>query len=133
MGAGRTGGLRAGRGARRGPDWPELDAALVDAENGVYVVAEGRQSLVAWPDYANADLDAADGDAIIRAPMHGKVLALYVKPGDVVKKGDRLAVVEAMKMEHNLIAGRDGTVGEVAADVGAQVGQGDRLIVIHTA
>jgi 3-methylcrotonyl-CoA carboxylase alpha subunit len=47
-----------------------------------------------------------------------------------VEKGDRLAVVEAMKMEHVLVAPCAGTVTEIAAEPGAQVGEGARLIVI---
>jgi 3-methylcrotonyl-CoA carboxylase alpha subunit len=42
----------------------------------------------------------------------------------MVSKGDRVAVVEAMKMEHVLLAGRDGTIAKVAASEGAQVNQG---------
>jgi 3-methylcrotonyl-CoA carboxylase alpha subunit len=113
-------------------EWPEIDATLVDTDGGVYVLVEGRQLKVAWPDYARAELDGDDGDAVVRAPMHGKVLAIDVAVGDQVAKGDRLAIVEAMKMEHSLTAGRDGEVIEIAAAVGDQVGEGDKLVVIHS-
>ena len=53
--------------------------------------------------------------------MHGKVLALLVEKGASVTKGQRVAVVEAMKMEHALVAPGDGVVAEVAAKEGAQV------------
>ncbi|MBZ0215311.1 MAG: hypothetical protein K8F25_02055, partial [Fimbriimonadaceae bacterium] len=112
-------------------DWPDVDAAMVDVANGVYVIVDGRQTFVRAPDYANMDLDSADGDAFLRSPMHGKVLNIFVEPGQIVEKGDRLAVVEAMKMEHSLVATRAGEVIEVAATVGDQVGEGDKLIVIH--
>jgi 3-methylcrotonyl-CoA carboxylase alpha subunit len=62
--------------------------------------------------------------------MHGKVLAVEVKVGDRVTKGQRLAVVEAMKMEHALNAYADGTVAEVAVSAGTQVAEGARLIVV---
>jgi 3-methylcrotonyl-CoA carboxylase alpha subunit len=62
--------------------------------------------------------------------MHGKLIQLLVKPGDKVKKGERVAVVEAMKMEHALLAPQDGTVSEIAAEAGAQVKEGARLMVI---
>ena len=45
--------------------------------------------------------------------MHGKVLAILVAPGEAVAKGQRLAMIEAMKMEHALIAPCDGIVGEI--------------------
>ena len=56
------------------------------------------------PSSAPGDLDGADGDGLIKAPMHGKVLALLVAEGDSVVKGQRLAIIEAMKMEHALTA-----------------------------
>ena len=62
---------------------------------------------------------AADGQ--IRAPMHGKVLAVHAKQGERVAKGQRLLVLEAMKMEHEIAAGMDGTVDEIAVAVGDQV------------
>ena len=66
----------------------------------------------------------------VKAPMHGKLIALFVQPGDRVEKGQRLAIVEAMKMEHALVAPADGEVAEVAAEVGSQVAEGARLIVV---
>jgi hypothetical protein len=50
--------------------------------------------------------------------MHGKLIALFVAAGEAVVKGQRLAIVEAMKMEHVLTAPRDGTVTEVAGEPG---------------
>ena len=69
----------------------------------------------------------ASGDAV-RAPINGKVARVFVKEGDAVEKGDRLAVVEAMKMEHVLHAPRAGTISKVAATEGAQVNQGALLV-----
>ncbi len=70
------------------------------------------------------------GGAAVKSPMHGKLVALMVKPGDVVAKGQKVAVVEAMKMEHALAAPRDGEVAEVLAEVGQQVGEGARVVVL---
>jgi len=53
--------------------------------------------------------------------MPGKVIAVDVAEGDTVAKGQRLAVLEAMKMEHALVAPFDGTVAELAAREGQQV------------
>ena len=60
-----------------------------------------------------------DGD--ILAPMPGKVITVDVTKGDAVTKGQRLMVLEAMKMEHALVAPFDGTVAELTAREGAQV------------
>jgi 3-methylcrotonyl-CoA carboxylase alpha subunit len=60
--------------------------------------------------------------------MPGKVVALLARVGDVVKKGQPLAVMEAMKMEHTLAAPHDGTVAELLYAVGDQVGEGSELL-----
>ncbi len=61
---------------------------------------------------------AGAGDGSVLAPMHGKVLAIHAAPGERVAKGQRLLVLEAMKMEHEIAAAVDGTVDEVAVAVG---------------
>ncbi|WP_417712746.1 acetyl/propionyl/methylcrotonyl-CoA carboxylase subunit alpha [Pseudophaeobacter arcticus] len=76
------------------------------------------------------DRDAtAGGDLnVIVAPMPGLVKAVFAKAGDVVAEGDRLAILEAMKMEHSLLAARDGIVAEVLAVAGDQVEAGAALV-----
>jgi 3-methylcrotonyl-CoA carboxylase alpha subunit len=63
--------------------------------------------------------------------MHGKVLAIFVAPGATVTKGERVAMVEAMKMEHALLAPLDGVVGEIVAAVGAQIAEGATILSIE--
>lgn len=77
------------------------------------------------------DTDAAGNS--VAAPMPGVVKALFVSQGDTVQKGDRLAILEAMKMEHALLAGMDGVVSEVPCTEGAQVNAGDILILMEEA
>lgn len=71
--------------------------------------------------------DAGDG-SLIEAPMPGLVKLIAAEPGGHVTKGDRLAVLEAMKMEHALLAARDGVVQEVLVAEGSQVEGGAALI-----
>jgi len=71
---------------------------------------------------------AADG--AIRAPMPGKIIALQVKAGAAVVKGQPLITVEAMKMEHTLTAPFEGTVGDITYAVGQQVSEGSALLHI---
>jgi len=75
-------------------------------------------------------VEAAAGAAagVVTAPMPGLVKAVFVEPGTAVAKGARLAVLEAMKMEHTLSAGRDGVVAEILAGAGSQVEAGAPLI-----
>jgi biotin carboxyl carrier protein len=65
------------------------------------------------------------------APMPGKVVALKVRRGDRVASGTALLVLDAMKMENDLLSSADGTVKSVAATVGASVNTGDLLMVIE--
>jgi 3-methylcrotonyl-CoA carboxylase alpha subunit len=76
---------------------------------------------------AHAGDGAAEGGRLT-APMPGKVVAFLAKPGDAVKQGQPLAVLEAMKMEHTITAPRDGTVEELLYSAGDQVGEGGELL-----
>ena len=90
------------------------------------IVAARRPHRVAFK-RADATGGAPVGEDAARAPMNGKVIAVLVAPGQAVKLGARVAVMEAMKMEHSLTAPRDGTVAEIAT-VGAQVAEGDAVV-----
>ncbi|WP_310496914.1 biotin carboxylase N-terminal domain-containing protein [Sandarakinorhabdus sp.] len=70
------------------------------------------------------------GDGRVMAPMPGRVLAVDVAPGAVVEAGDRLLVLEAMKMEHRLTARAPGTVTAVHVGVGDQIADGMLLVEI---
>ncbi len=75
----------------------------------------------------------AGGDGAILSPMPGRVIAVAVQAGEAVKKGQRLIVVEAMKMEMALVAPFDGTMAELRAQAGAQVTEGMLLARIEKA
>jgi biotin carboxyl carrier protein len=71
---------------------------------------------------------AGGGGATLSAPMPGVILEVHVKAGDVVQRGQQIAVLDAMKM-HNLIgAPRAGTIGEVCVAPGQAVGHGDAIV-----
>jgi 3-methylcrotonyl-CoA carboxylase alpha subunit len=109
----------------------EIDREI-EAPHGVYILRHGRQTLVQPYDPFDVDLEHMDEGGSVKAPMHGKLVAVFVRPGDRVEKGQRLAIVEAMKMEHVLVAPSDAEVAEIAAEPGAQVAEGARLIVLKT-
>ncbi len=79
-------------------------------------------------DPLDREASAAGDTNLIEAPMPGLVKAVFAVAGQSVKEGDRLAVLEAMKMEHSLLAARDGVVAEVLAEEGAQVEAGAALV-----
>ncbi|MFL5168911.1 MAG: acetyl/propionyl/methylcrotonyl-CoA carboxylase subunit alpha [Microvirga sp.] len=101
-------------------------------DSGLIVLRNGRQTRVDRHDPFAVDLEHIDEGGAVKAPMHGKLIAVFVRPGDRVEKGQRLAIVEAMKMEHALVAPAAGEVAEVAAEPGQQVAEGARLIVLAT-
>ena len=106
---------------------------IVDGDAGVLVLDRGRQTAVDLFHALDVDYETEEhGDNAVKAPMHGKLVALFVKKGDTVEKGQRLAIVEAMKMEHALVAPRAGIVAEVSGTPGGQVALGARIVVIHT-
>jgi len=107
-----------------------LDATAIADTDAIHVLRHGRQTVVRRLGAAAGAPDHGGGDGRIRAPMHGKVLALLVTEGDLVEKGQRLAVIEAMKMEHILAAPRAGRVADVAVSAGAQVSEGTRLMTV---
>ena len=78
---------------------------------------------------AAAPVASAEGTAV-EAPLNGTVLKINVNNGDSVKSGDVLCVLEAMKMENDIVAPRDGKVTSVAIQKGASVNAGDVLFTL---
>ena len=112
---------------------PASDAAVIAAPEAIYVLRNGRQTKVTLRDLALDQAGDAGSGGVVRAPMHGKVLAILVEPGAQVARGQRVAIIEAMKMEHTLTAPIDGTVGEIAVTKDAQVAEGARILVVAPA
>jgi 3-methylcrotonyl-CoA carboxylase alpha subunit len=103
----------------------------IDVPGGLYALFEGEQVEVRWPTYDADDIDDGHAGDAVRAPINGKVARVFVSSGDTIVKGDRLAVVEAMKMEHVLHAVRDGVVASIAVSEGQQVNQGALLVSLE--
>lgn len=73
----------------------------------------------------------SEGDLKIAAPMPGKILGLKVNPGQAVKRGDVLVLLEAMKMENEIVAPSDGTVASVNVATGDSVEAGATLATLN--
>lgn len=73
-----------------------------------------------------------EGGAVtkIKSPLPGNIMTIFVKQGDPVKKGDKLLIYEAMKMENEVLAEKDGSIASIKVNVGDAVLQDDVLIEI---
>ena len=92
--------------------------------------SEGSAVLTEVDLIAHAGDGPAEGGRLT-APMPGKLVAFLAKAGDTVTKGQPLAVMEAMKMEHTISSPRDGKVAELLFAVGDQVGDGAELLKLE--
>lgn len=73
----------------------------------------------------------AAGSETVSAPMPGNILSVNVAAGQSVKAGDVMLILEAMKMENEILAPRDGVVAQVGVSKGATVNTGDTLVVLN--
>jgi 3-methylcrotonyl-CoA carboxylase alpha subunit len=110
---------------------PSASGRIIEMADGAVVITGGRQHHVALMRHDTLDPGQLGDDGVVRAPMNGRLVAVFVVPGQAVKKGARVALMEAMKMEHSLTAPMDGTVAEVAAVAGAQAIEGAALVRIE--
>ena len=112
--------------------------AVVEEQDGVWqVLIRGEQYPVIVIDermhrLANAlrfhSLDLCNG--VLKSPMPGTIIAVPVDEGDMVQKGDKVVILESMKMENELRAPRDGVVTHVRVEAGAGVEKGQILLII---
>ena len=80
-----------------------------------------------------APAEVAGAGTEVRAPMNGKVVAVLVAEGESIEKGQRLVIVEAMKMQHELLAGASGTVARLSVRAGDQVATRQLLVELSLA
>ena len=103
-------------------------ACLVDVGGETYAITVEEQTRHIIRTKGGA-VQGASGQTL-KAPLPGKISRVAVRPGDAVKAGDTLLVIEAMKMENEFRAGAAGTVAEVRVEAGQAVNAGDVLIVM---
>lgn len=92
------------------------------------VAAAPAAALAAAPAPA-APVNLAAGETVA-APMPGNILRIDVNQGDTVKEGQILVILEAMKMENEIVAPKDGTVAQIVTSKGAVVDTGAPLVII---
>ena len=117
----------------------EKNMATIEV-NGTQYFVELQQEIrkPKTPTLVRAEVPFKGGDRIekkekgspvpVTAPLPGTIIEIYVRPGDIIKKGQNLLVMEAMKMENKIQSEKDGVVESVKVTVGANVLQGDLLL-----
>ena len=80
---------------------------------------------------AAAAAPAAAGGVKVEAPMPGNILDVRVAAGEAVQAGDVLVILEAMKMENEIVAPQNGTVASIAVNKGDVVNAGDMLVTMN--
>ncbi|MDL2287711.1 biotin/lipoyl-binding protein [Eubacteriales bacterium OttesenSCG-928-G02] len=108
------------------------EVVVEDADpNATYKKAEEpKKAEPAAAPAAAAPTAASAGGTQVNAPLPGTILKVLVSNGQAVKKGDLLCILEAMKMENEVLAPVDGTVNIIGAKQGASVNSGDQLFTI---
>jgi len=110
----------------------DLNEAVADdaPSLGDGLIAEGGQVWQLTPWRVSGIAAGGAGDGAILSPMPGRIIAVAVAAGDTVVRGQKLVTLEAMKMEHSLVAPFDGIVAALNASEGAQVAEGTMLVRI---
>ena len=109
----------------------ELAQPMLMQEFQSYAPAPAVPTAPAVPEAAPTAAPPVTGDgARVDSPMPGNILKVHVAPGQAVKAGDVLVILEAMKMENEIMAPKDGTVTQVLVSKGSTVDTGAPLVVI---
>ncbi len=108
----------------------ELDKELKQTKTPKLVRSEAVPATDSHPSVAKTTSPGSATSGSIKSPLPGVVLEVYVKPGDIVKVGQRLLLLEAMKMENNIDSDKEGKVVDVKVSKGSSVLEGDVLIII---
>ncbi len=110
----------------------ELDKSIKSSKTPKLVRSNAVPSTDSHPSVAKTSSPSGPkGGGTIKSPLPGVVLNVLVKPGDMVKIGQRLLILEAMKMENNIDADKEGKVVSISKNKGDSVMEGDVLVIIE--
>lgn len=109
----------------------EVEKSLKPVKTPTLVRTKAVPSTDSHPSVAKtSNPSAPKGAGSIKSPLPGVILEMYVREGDVVKMGQKLLMLEAMKMENNIEADKAGKVVSIVKQKGDSVMEGDVLIII---
>lgn len=109
----------------------EVEKALAQSKTPILVRQASVPSTDSHPSVMKTSSpDSPKGAGHIKSPLPGVILDVFVREGDMVKKGQKLLMLEAMKMENNIDSDKDGKVVSVKVQRGDSIMEGDILITI---
>ena len=94
---------------------------FAEQDNVLYLDFDGEVFEIRDATLPTAALGRGSGSARLLAPMNGVIVGVLAKPDDPVSKGQCVVVLEAMKMQHEIVAERDGSIGKILVKPGDQV------------
>lgn len=109
----------------------EIDRELKQTKTPKLVRPEAVPSTDSHPSVAKTVSPGVATSGAVKSPLPGVILSLAVKVGDTVKVGQRLLVLEAMKMENNIDSDKEGRIAAIKVNQGDSVMEGDVLVVIE--
>jgi 3-methylcrotonyl-CoA carboxylase alpha subunit len=112
-------------------DGERIEFAALREPAAISLAWQGRSFRFELPLEVHDGESDAGGAGHPQAPMSGAVVAVPIAPGEKVEAGDSLMVIEAMKMEHSIVAQAAGTVSEILFAVGDQVDEGETLVILE--
>ena len=102
-------------------DGVQSNAYVVDDDISLHIVADGSSFTIRDASLETTRAGAKGGDGKMLAPMNGRIVSVFAKTGESVSKGQRIVILEAMKMQHEIVAPRDGALASVNVAEGDQV------------
>ncbi|MBJ3775729.1 ATP-binding protein [Acuticoccus mangrovi] len=103
---------------------------VIEADGDAFAVEAGRAVRISVVDQLSRVLEAEETANSAAAPMHGRIVAIFVRPGEVVGRDAKLFAIEAMKMEHTVKAAAEARIMAVHFAAGDQVGEGAEVITL---
>ena len=109
-------------------DNDSLNATVIPYHTELYLFYRGKHYCIHTQDPKSQQLAQSETETHLSSPMPGTIVEVSIKPEQTVKKGEKLLVLEAMKMEHQITAPADGTIKSVNCQVGDAIVEGIELI-----